>query len=209
MENETEVIKHQMEETRSALTEKLEAVEELVASTVKETTQAVTDTVETVTGTVESTVNTVAESVENVTESVKNAFDIRGYVDEHPWLVLGGSVAVGYLLGSLLPSSRPSGGRSWGGASASYAPSSSPTPSASAASYTGDQQASTGGMFSSLLEGLTPVVDKLKGLALGTAASVVGEMIVKNLPDNLKSEVTNLIDDTTRRLGGSVLHEKW
>ena len=53
------------------------------------------------------------------------------------------------------------------------------------------------------------MVDKLKGLALGTAASVVGEMIVKNLPDNLKSEVTSLIDDTTRRMGGSVLHERW
>ena len=208
MENETEVIKHQMEETRTALTEKLEAVEELVASTVKETTQAVSDTVETVTGTVENTVNTVAESVENVTESVKNAFDIRGYVEEHPWMVLGGSVAVGYLLGTLLPS-RPSGGTSWGGASASYAPSSSPTPSAGATSYASSQEASTGGMFSSFLEGLTPVVDKLKGLALGTAASVVGEMIVKNLPDNLKSEVTSLIDDTTRRMGGSVLHERW
>jgi len=204
MENETEVIKHQMEETRTALTEKLEAVEELVASTVKETTQAVTDTVSTVTNTVENTVSTVAESVENVTESVKSAFDFRSYVVEHPWLVLGGGAAVGYLLGSLLPSQRPSAR-----ASASYAPSTSPSYPQGATSYTGRQEASTGGGFSSLLEGLTPVVDKLKGLALGTAASVVGEMIVKNLPDNLKSEVTNLIDDTTRRLGGSVLHEKW
>jgi len=210
MENETEVIKHQMEETRTALTEKLEAVEELVASTVKETTQAVSDTVSTVTDTVESTVNTVAASVENVTESVKSAFDLRGYVDEHPWLVLGGGVAVGYLLGSLLPSGGiSSGGKSWDGSSASYAPSSSPTHSPAATSYTSSQQASTGGGISSFLHGLQPVIDKLKGLALGTAASVVGEMVVKNLPDNIKSEVTSLIDDTTRRMGGTILHEKW
>jgi len=204
MENETEVIKHQMEETRTALTEKLEAVEELVASTVKETTQAVSDTVATVTNTVENTVSTVAESVEDVTESVKNAFDFKGYVEEYPWLVLGGGVAVGYLLGSLLPAQKPSYR-----ASASYAPSTSPSYSQGATSYTSSQEASTGGGLSSFLEGLQPVVDKLKGLALGTAASVVGEMVVKNLPDNLKSEVTKLIDDTTQRLGGTVLHERW
>jgi len=208
MENETEVIKHQMEETRTALTEKLEAVEELVASTVKETTQAVSSTVETVTGAVENTVNTVTESVENVTESVKSAFDLRSWVDEHPWLVMGGGVAAGYLLGSLVPSP-PAGGGSWAGSSASYAPPTSPSYSQGAASYTSGQQASTGGGISSFLEGLQPVVDKLKGLAVGTAAGLVGEMIVKSLPDNLKSEVTSLIDDTTRRMGGTVLHERW
>jgi len=208
MENETEVIKHQMEETRTALTEKLEAVEELVASTVKETTQAVSDTVETVTSGVENTVNTVTDSVESVTESVKRAFDFSGYMDQHPWLVLGGGVALGYLLGSLLPSSRPSNGKSWTGSSAPE-PSSSQAYSQGATAYTGSAESSSGGVLSSVLEGLEPVVDKLKGLALGTAAGVVGEMIVKNLPDNLKSEVTRLIDDTTQRMGGTVLHEKW
>jgi len=194
MENETEVIKHQMEETRTALSEKLEAVEDLVASTVKETTQAVSDTVSAVTDTVENTVSTVAESVENVTESVKKAFDFSGYVDEHPWLVVGGSVALGYALGRLLPSPQPSP---------------SPAYSQGATSDTSRQEASTGGGISSFLQGLEPVVDKLKGLALGTAASVIGEMLVKTLPDNIKSEVTNLIDHTTRQMGGTVLHEKW
>jgi len=208
MENETEVIKHQMEETRTALTEKLEAVEELVASTVKETTQAVSETVSTVTGTVENTVNTVAESVEDVTESVKKAFDFSGYVDEHPWLVVGGGVALGYVLGSLLPSPRSSRGSYFNGSSGYQAAAATPA-TAGARSYTSSQEASTGGGISSFLQGLQPVVDKLKGLALGTAASVIGEMVVKNLPDNLKSEVTSLIDDTTRRMGGSVLHEKW
>jgi ElaB/YqjD/DUF883 family membrane-anchored ribosome-binding protein len=201
MENETEVIKHQMEETRTALTEKLEAVEELVASTVKETTQAVSQTVSTVTDSVENTVSTVAESVENVTESVKKAFDFSGYADEHPWLMVGGGVALGYALGRLLPSPRPSNGASWEGSSASSAH--------AAPSPTHSQEESTSGGISSFLHGLQPVVDKLKGLALGTAASVVGEMIAKNLPDNLKSEVTKLIDDTTRQMGGTVLHEKW
>ena len=205
MENETEVIKHQMEETRTALTEKLEAVEELVASTVKETTQAVSETVETVTSTVENTVSTVADSVESVTESVKSAFDFSGYMEQHPWLVLGGGVALGYFLGSLLPSSRPSGGNSWSGSSTPE-PSSSQAYSQGATAYTSTAESSSGGVLSSVLGGLEPVVDKLKGLALGTAAGVVSEMIAKHLPDNLKSEVTKLIDDTTQRMGGTVLH---
>jgi len=204
MENETEVIKHQMEETRTALTEKLEAVEELVASTVKETTEAVSNTVETVTSTVENVTNTVTDSVESVTESVKKAFDFSGYVDEHPWLVLGGGVALGYALGSLFPARHSRASYSGG----SPAPA-SPSYSQGAASYTSSQEPSSGGMFSSVLEGLGPVVDRLKGLAIGTAASVIGEMLVKNLPDNIKSEVSSLIDDTTRRMGGSVLHERW
>jgi len=207
MENETEVIKQQMEETRTALSEKLEAVEELVASTVKETTQTVSDTVATVTDTVENTVSTVAESVENVTEKVKNAFDFSGYVEEHPWLVLGGGVAVGYALGSLLPST-PSSSTSWSGGYAAPAQA-APPPSTGGSSYTSSQAPSSGGGISSLLQGLQPMIDGLKGLAIGTAASVVSEMIAKNLPDNIKSEVTKLIDDTTRNLGGTVLHEKW
>jgi len=209
MENETEVIKHQMEETRTALAEKLEAVEELVASTVKETTQAVSDTVATVTDTVENTVSTVAESVENVTESVKNAFDFNGYVDEHPWLVMGGGVALGYALGSLLPSSQSSGGGTYRNGSSGYQAAAAPPASSGATSDISSQEASSGGGISSFLQGLEPVIDQLKGLALGTAASVIGEMIVKNLPDNIKSEVVELIDDTTRRMGGTVLHEKW
>jgi len=204
MENETELIRDQMADTRTALSEKLEALEEAVLGTVEGTTRSVTETVEAVQEAVQDTVGTVKDSVQETMQSVKSAFDVRGYVDEHPWLVLGGGVALGYALGSLFPARHSRASYSGG----SPAPA-SPSYSQGAASYTSSQESSTGGGVSSFLQGLEPVIDQLKGLALGTAASVIGEMIVKNLPDNLKSEVTSMIDDTTRRMGGTVLHERW
>jgi hypothetical protein len=39
----------------------------------------------------------VTEAVRDAVHSVSNAFDVRRQVDRHPWLVLGGSVALGYL----------------------------------------------------------------------------------------------------------------
>jgi len=203
MENETEVIRQQMEETRTALSEKLEAVEELVASTVKETTQTVSETVAAVTDKVEDTVNTVTETVTDSVESVKQAFDITGYVEQYPWLSIGAAAAVGYTLGCVLGG--PSG---WNGMSGSQA-SALPPASAGGTSFAGDttrqESSSRSGMGSSFLDAFAPVLDKFKGLAIGTAAGLVSDMVLKNLPDNLKSEVANMIDETTRNLGGKVV----
>src|ERR1700681_3970542 len=83
MDNETEVIKHQMEETRTSLTDKLETLENQVVETVQETTTAVADT------------------VENVKEAVQETVNLRHQVERHPWPMLGLSVATGYLAGRL------------------------------------------------------------------------------------------------------------
>src|SRR5262249_12215654 len=84
MDHESEVIHHQMEETRASLSEKLETLESKVVGTVKETTQAVAETVET----------------------VKETFNLRHQFDRHPWVMLGGSAAVGMSLGWLLSGQR-------------------------------------------------------------------------------------------------------
>ena len=77
MENE-DVIREQMEDTRTSLTEKLETLESQVASTVQgattnvaETVEAVKETVEAVKDTVQQTVTTVKESVEETICAVK------------------------------------------------------------------------------------------------------------------------------------------
>jgi len=195
MENDTEVIRQQMADTRNALSEKVEAVEELVSSAVKETTQAVTKTVENVTNTVENTVNTVSESV----ESVKEAFNVSACVEKYPWGAMAGSVALGYTLGLLLtPPKNGSTGTSTGtwGAYAPSPPASTgeTTPASSASSSSG-----------SFLSGWMPIIEKVKGLAIGSAAGLLGEMAMNMVPDNLKSEVSRLIDDTTRNLGGTIV----
>lgn len=98
-----EAIRHQMEETRASLADKLESLEQHVLGTVHEATSAVSGTVENVKETVEGTVESVKETMENVKESVKETFDLRLQTERHPWAVVGGSIAVGFVLGHFLP----------------------------------------------------------------------------------------------------------
>ena len=227
MENDTEVIRQQMNETRQALSEKVEAVESLVASAVKETTEAVTQTVENVTqtvenvthavedtvsntaavlsDTVESTVNTVSDSV----QSVKQALDVTACVDKYPWLAMGGSVALGYALGSLFPSNGHTAnlgdmGSSFPAAAAATAATraSSPAPAPERA-----EQPHTESSFLSFLSSPTwkPVIDRLRGLAVGSAAGLVTEMVMDLVPASMKQEVSRALDETTEALGGTII----
>ena len=191
MENDTEVIRQQMADTRNALSEKAGAIEEMVTSAVKETAQAVTKTVETVTNTVENTVNTVSESV----ESVKEAFNVSACVEKYPWGAMAGSVALGYTLGLLL--SPPKEGTSTGSSNGTWGAYASSPPAS-----TGETASSSSGSF---LSSWAPIIEKVKGLAIGSAAGLLGEMAMNMVPDNLKSEVSRLIDDTTRNLGGTIV----
>jgi hypothetical protein len=46
------------------------------------------------------------DRVHETLDDVKRTFDIRHQVQEHPWLIVGGSILAGYALGSMV--SRPS-----------------------------------------------------------------------------------------------------
>jgi ElaB/YqjD/DUF883 family membrane-anchored ribosome-binding protein len=98
MDDTSAVIREQMEETKTQLSEKLESLEQQVADTVQSTGNAVNATVETVQETIDSVTTTVKIAV----QSVVNAFDIRRQVERHPWVVMGGAVALGYLARELL-----------------------------------------------------------------------------------------------------------
>ena len=92
--NETpEMIRQQMEVTKADLSEKMETLEQQVSETVHSTGTAVNATVEAV----QETVETVTGAVQGAVQSVSNALNVRRQVNRHPWLVLGGSVALGYL----------------------------------------------------------------------------------------------------------------
>jgi uncharacterized protein YoxC len=113
---EPEVIQEQMEETRSALADKLGALTEKITGTVEGVQETVQETVESISGTVESvqeavshTVEAVSETVENVgetaqaaVENVKEAFNFPKQFDNHPWLFVGGSILLGFVGGKLL-----------------------------------------------------------------------------------------------------------
>jgi ElaB/YqjD/DUF883 family membrane-anchored ribosome-binding protein len=116
MAEEPEVIQEQMEETRSALADKLGALTGKITGTVETVQETVENTVANISGTVESvqeavtqTVEAVTETVENVgetaqvaVENVKEAFNIPKQFDRHPWLFVGGSVLLGFVGGKLV-----------------------------------------------------------------------------------------------------------
>jgi len=205
MDHETEVIKHQMLETRSSLTEKLEALEDRVTSTVKETTDAVGETVEAVREAVENTVDTVkgtvTDTVESVKESVKETFDLKHQFAQHPWLMLGGATFLGYLGGSLLGNGRASHQATSNG----WAPLAGhngrpeerpPEPARSEPSRSGPS------IWDKAFEALAPAFTKLEGLAIGAATAVVGKMVLEAAPEALRGDLEGVINDITKALGG-------
>ncbi len=221
MDHETEVIKSQMEETRSSLAEKLETLEHQVVGTVQQTTAAVSNTVEAVKETVESvkdavwdTVEKAKESVHETVESLQKSLDIPRQVERHPWGMFTGSVALGLLTGYLLPTGR---GRSHGPAyrasddghlsrrsnlSEEFRHETSAGYPAGAAAPAEPSEPSA---FSKLGGALGSELAKLKGLAIGTALGVVRDLVVDRLPDTMRPDLTNMVNEVTEKLGGKVL----
>jgi len=101
MDDTLEIIRQQMTETKSQLSDKLESLEHQVSDTVQSTGAAVNDTV----AAVQKTVDSVTGAVRGAVQSISNSFDVRRQFDRHPWLVLGGAVVVGYLAYELLAGS--------------------------------------------------------------------------------------------------------
>ena len=82
MDDSLEIIRRQMAETKMQIADKLELLKLQVSETVQSTGTAVNATVVT---------------VQDAVQSVVNAFDVRRHIDRHPWLLVGGSVALGCL----------------------------------------------------------------------------------------------------------------
>jgi hypothetical protein len=138
IQQEIEDTQQDIDTTRSAMTEKLEMLSERVLETVEgaqasveEIVENVRDTVDTTVAAVKQTVEGAQTSVEEIVENVKGTveetvatvqrtFDLHHQMEQHPWLLCGGAVLVGYLLGSG-GNSRPSS------TGFSYAPGFSPT----------------------------------------------------------------------------------
>jgi ElaB/YqjD/DUF883 family membrane-anchored ribosome-binding protein len=167
-----------IEDTRSAITEKLEILEERVRETVEGAQSSVEDIVE-----------NVRETVGDTVETVKRTLDVPHQVDQHPWLMFGGATLAGYLLGS------------WGGGRTSPAFSTNGS-SSSAAGTTADRSASQAKhdclppsdsessvhpqlqqeMGSSVLEQLKDEIAIIKVAAVGALIRTLREMVKQAVP---------------------------
>ena len=214
MDNQSEMIRQQMDETRSALSEKVELLEQQVVETVHGATAAVADTVDSVKEVVHDTVQTVKDSVQDTMDSVKNSLDVQRQVDHHPWAMMAGATALGFLGGCL---TRRSGdvhyydGRSTptrdvgfglhgNGAAQSY-----PVPARAVKLSNGSSPPvapTPPGSLAKLGESFEGEITQLKGLAVGTLLGIVRDMVTQSVPPTLERQVEEVIDGITVKLGG-------
>jgi hypothetical protein len=202
MEDETHVIRRQMQETRSSLQDKLETLEQQVTGTVKFAAEAATETVQSVKEAVKETVENVKGTVEDTVESVKETFDLRKQVHDHPCAMFFGAVAVGYfgarmVMGaSTLPSASPGTARMPGG------PVGGERPRMGGNGMRPALQPARPGILSHIADHYKDELSKLQGLALGVVGSVVREMLTSAAPPSLAPQVTDIVDSFTSKLGG-------
>jgi len=225
-EQEPEVIRQQMEVQRASLAEKLDTLENKIVETVQGAREAVAETVQTVKESVQSSVETVKDTVQSSVDTMRETFDITQQVQRHPWAMFGGSVALGFAAGWLVnrmsASHPPSNGAAWGYSPPSYtggsnrfrdepraatsftgAPTTASRPDSSHAAATAAASEKQGESWvDQVTHTFGPEIQKLKGVAIGTALGVVRDLVSRSIPDQLRPQVTEVINGITTKLGG-------
>jgi len=198
-------VRHNIEDTRAAMTEKLVMLEERIRETVAGAQTSVEEIVEDVGGivenvktTVDTTLATVRQSVadahtsmEVIVENVKGTvgdtvatvqrtFDLPLQVEQHPWAMVGGALLVGYMLGS------------WGGGHPSApgppaergADVSRPDPSTSRvpSAHPQPQQGLVSGLVEQLKDEMQDEIVSLKSVAVGAVIRTLRALFSQAMP---------------------------
>jgi len=197
-DTEQKLIQQQMEETRASLSNKIEALENKVGDTIQTATDVVQNTKDAVADTVESVKETVGEISDKVGDTVRtvaHAFDLSRQVEERPWLVFGGAIGLGCLVGWYLPSRTRR--RTISKSTRASAP---PPPSASSHEAAATPpQAKTPGWVSNQ-------IGRLRGLAIGAVMGTIRDLAKESLPEAISTRVADEMDNLTPHLGGEVIH---
>jgi ElaB/YqjD/DUF883 family membrane-anchored ribosome-binding protein len=206
MDNEPEVIREQMSQTRASLTEKLETLEQQVVDTVQGATASVTETVETVKEAVRDTMATVKGSVDDTVAAVKDSLDVGQLVRRHPWVAVGASLAGGFILGSLLVPAKRS--RTDGRIRPHRfvaRPNGAPTDYEALAKHP-DQERSKPSWLSELAQTFENETRQLKGLVLAASLGAARDLLSRQVPETIAPQLREIIDNVTSKLGGQPIH---
>jgi ElaB/YqjD/DUF883 family membrane-anchored ribosome-binding protein len=206
MENESEMIRQQMDETRTALTDKIEMLEHQLVETVQAASTSVVETVGSVKEIAHDSLQTVKDSVHETLETVKDAFDLQRQVNQRPWTMFAGATALGYLGGCLLRG-RNGRERRTSGIGENRAP-------AITAHTAGSRNGAAEGRDATLSAAEQPSwlsqqgdtfhseISQLKGLAVGTLLGIVRDIVTKNVPEHMERKVEEIVNGVTVKLGG-------
>jgi len=181
VDNELEVIRSQMEETRSSLADKLEAIETQFKDTVEGASSAVANTV---------------ENVQDAVVTVQETLDVRKHVENHPWAMMGGAFGVGLLTGYFLGPSRKEEPVQ-NEPAAAFTPRSNGTGGHNGF-HEREEPAAEEEEDGPIQSGLRLI----KGLALGSIMGVLRQIALQVVPTEMASDVRGMVDDWTTRMGG-------
>jgi hypothetical protein len=207
MDHELETIEHQMKVTRSTLAERAEALERQLFGMVHETTTAVNESVQSAKDMVDGAVGEIKESAHQFIDGLTEAFDLRLQVQRHPYAMICGSMALGYLMPQLIRGlSRVPADRSL----VEY-PSSSDTQKSRWPAATQTERAMGAklakwdqpkGTLTQAREKFDSEIHRLKELAIGAALGAVRDYIASSTPGQIGEEMSEIIDSFTTKVGG-------
>jgi hypothetical protein len=223
--------RHEMAETRASMTDKLEALEERVGDTVAGAKSTAEDLLENVQGTVGETAeaiketvgaarSTVAGMVENVrgtlddtVSRVQQSFNLRSQVDRHPWVMFGGSLLAGYLLGGLGTKSTARSyrtRRTWTGTEAEhiggYFTATAPPEAEYHPASASQLQTRTSSLWQRTLGQFQDEVDMLKGAVIVALMRNVRDMAKQSLP-GIAPHLEKAVESAAAKVGTSPLTE--
>jgi ElaB/YqjD/DUF883 family membrane-anchored ribosome-binding protein len=201
MENEAEVIRGQMQETRTSLQDKLETLEQQVKDTVQGATAAATETVQTVKDAVEETVETVKETVDQTVQSVKDTFNLRNQVNAHPWGMFLGAAVFGFV-GERVLFPQEQTAQVDQSIRATAAVETTPTKAHRNGTSAGPPPTDHQGFWSGVAGHYRDELAKVQALAVGVAAGFVKEMLISSAAPALAEQIADIVDSLTAKLGG-------
>jgi len=180
MDQKSDVILQNIDDTRSALAEKIELLEDQMK-----------DKVENAKATVEETIDGIKQKVETTVGNVKQNLSLSYQVQQHPWTMVGASVATGILVGRHFSRNRD-GYR--------YAPAVRPSSASDFESRPLLQALPPRPSFlNTLAEDFKPEIQTIKGLAVGMAITKLGEVVKKNFPS--LSEMVDEVISSSDKVG--------
>lgn len=201
MDQEPDVIRQQIDETRSALATKVETLEEKVRATVEGAKETVAEVTEAVQGTIEN----VKESVQDTVASVKKTFDLRCQTERHPWTMMAGSLVTGFLVGNLIEGRRQPSRRFQDNA-ANLDPWRTEQRAVAADVAPRAPAPARPGLTDKLKEQFGDELEMVKGMAVAALMGLARDMAKQYLPQ-LGTQIDRMMNNATRKFGAEPVRE--
>jgi ElaB/YqjD/DUF883 family membrane-anchored ribosome-binding protein len=191
-EQNTDEMRQEIDCTRSAMADKLEALEDRVMGTVQNAQETVDDSI---------------QMAKDTVATVKRNFDIKYQIEQHPWATVGGCFFVGLALGGLFLRGRRS-------PQVPNRPAGNETPLAGSPRLFAEQRSndsfdtaappprprSMSANRPGFFDQFHAEIDQVKGMAIGYVMGLARDAIKDAVPQ-LASQIDDVMNSVTTKLG--------